>query len=210
MGLTVPAEHSRDDETHSSPKYPLTDQVLVPPLQHLLDESADIIESPLFTHVLTLLLDAAFSHLVDQQIRSEAYKLEPLRSNSSLPSHNELESDVKEPTVKLATTLAILTKEAHRIGHNLPNDYVQALENVQDLEAFAAVIYSSNYEHIPGSGDDDDDDDDDDWVHDIGESHSALVSSDFRALPQNIVGKASSAVDAARSGLESFWTTLTT
>ena len=188
----------------------MTDQALGTPLRRLLDESADIIESPLFTHVLTLLLDAAFSRLVDQKIRSEAYNLEPLLSNSSLPSHNELNSDVKEPTVKLATTLAILTKEAHHIGRNLPNDYVQALENVQDLEAFAAVIYSSNCEHVSGSGDDDDDDNDDDWVYDIDEPYSALASSDFRALPHNIVGKAASAIDTARSGFESFWTNLTT
>lgn len=28
----------------------------------------------------------------------------------------------------------------------MPNEYVQAIEGVQDLEAFAAVIYSSNFE----------------------------------------------------------------
>lgn len=53
------------------------------------------------------------------------------------------------PKAKLATVLAVVTREAHNIGHgpNPPNDYLTAMEqNVRELEAFAAVVYSSNFE----------------------------------------------------------------
>lgn len=32
------------------------------------------------------------------------------------------------------------------IGSGVPNEYVQALDEVRDLEAFAAVVYSSRFE----------------------------------------------------------------
>lgn len=45
---------------------------------------------------------------------------------------------------KLATILAVVTREAHKIGcgAGLPNEYVQALEGVGEVEAFAAVIFA--------------------------------------------------------------------
>lgn len=39
-----------------------------------------------------------------------------------------------------------MTRQAHAIGNGIPNEYVQAIETVKELEAFAAVIYSSNFE----------------------------------------------------------------
>lgn len=47
---------------------------------------------------------------------------------------------------KLAAILAVVTKQAHAIGNGVPNAYAQAIENVKELEAFAAVIYSSHFE----------------------------------------------------------------
>ncbi len=47
---------------------------------------------------------------------------------------------------KLAAILAVVTKQAHAIGNGVPNTYAQAIENVKELEAFAAVIYSSYFE----------------------------------------------------------------
>ena len=38
-----------------------------------------------------------------------------------------------------------MTRQAHAIGNGVPNEYVQAIESVKELEAFAAVIYSSNF-----------------------------------------------------------------
>lgn len=47
---------------------------------------------------------------------------------------------------KLAAILAVVTKQAHAIGNGVPNKYAQAIESVKELEAFAAVIYSSHFE----------------------------------------------------------------
>ncbi|KAL8908516.1 MAG: hypothetical protein Q9171_005434 [Xanthocarpia ochracea] len=47
---------------------------------------------------------------------------------------------------KLAAILAVVTKQARAIGNGVPNKYAQAIEGVKELEAFAAVIYSSQFE----------------------------------------------------------------
>lgn len=40
----------------------------------------------------------------------------------------------------------MVTKQAHYIGAGMPNEYVQAMEGVREMEAFAAVVYSSAFE----------------------------------------------------------------
>ena len=119
-----------------------------PPLRRLLDETSDLIDSPTFTDVLTLLLDATFSHLVDRKLRSEAYKLPPLTS-TPIPEPRITEVNDPNPltaSAKLATILALMTREAHKIGNGVPNEYIQAIEAVSELEGFAAVVYSSNFD----------------------------------------------------------------
>lgn len=123
-----------------------------PPLRRLLDETSDLIDSPMFSHVLTLLLDATFSYLVDRKLRSEAYKLAPL---TPTPIPEPRITEVRDPdpltaSAKLATILAVITREAHKIGNGVPNEYVQAIEAVSELKAFAAVVYSSNFETEAG------------------------------------------------------------
>lgn len=110
-------------------------------LRRLLDETSDLIDSPPFSHVLTLLLDASFSLLVDQKISQQSFKLPPG------PESGERIQEIVEPQpVKLPIVLATLTRQAHKIGNGVPNEYLQAMEEVRDLEAFAAVVYSSNWE----------------------------------------------------------------
>lgn len=102
----------------------------------------------MFTHILTLLLDATFSHLVDGKVRSEAYKLAPVTA-SPVPESRITEVTDPDPLTassKLATILAVMTREAHKIGNGVPNEYVQAIEAVSELEAFAALVYSSNFD----------------------------------------------------------------
>lgn len=123
-----------------------SDPFISTPLRRLLDETSDLIDSPPFTHVLTLLLDAGYSTLVDNKLASQGYKIpvDPISQNDApLPQITEIH-DPKP--VKLPIVLAILTKQAHNIGNGVPNEYLQAMENVRDLEAFAAVVYSSNWE----------------------------------------------------------------
>ncbi|KAL9605781.1 MAG: hypothetical protein Q9179_001014 [Wetmoreana sp. 5 TL-2023] len=116
------------------------------PLRRLIDETSDLIDSPIFTQILTLLLDTTFSHLTDHQIRTEAYTLP---DPSSIPPVQEVQIpdlDSGLAKAKLANILAVVTKQAHAIGSGVPNRYAQAIEGVKELEAFAAVIYSSHFE----------------------------------------------------------------
>lgn len=111
-------------------------------LRRLIDETSDIIDSPSFTHVLTLLLDAAFSHLVDNKISQLSYKIPPI-SESHARVQEIVGSDAK---AKVANSLAIFCRQAHSIGSGANNEYLASIEQVRDLEAFAAVVYSSNFE----------------------------------------------------------------
>ncbi|KAL8805899.1 MAG: hypothetical protein Q9182_001680 [Xanthomendoza sp. 2 TL-2023] len=114
------------------------------PLRRLLDETSDLIDSPPFTQILTLLLDTTFSHLTDHEIRTEAYRLP---DPSNIPRIQEVpDLDTGIAKAKLAAILAVVTRQAHAIGNGVPNRYAQAIEGVKELEAFAAVIYSSQFE----------------------------------------------------------------
>ncbi|GME29045.1 peroxisomal membrane protein [Neofusicoccum parvum] len=116
------------------------------PLRRLLDETSDIIESPSFTHVLTLLLDTTFSTLIDNKIATLSYKLPPVSADAARVV--EL-TDPNSAKTKVANTLAVFCRQAHAIGSGTNNEYLSAMENVRDLEAFAAVVYSSNFDFEP-------------------------------------------------------------
>ena len=113
-----------------------------PSLRRLLDETSDLIDSPAFTHVLTLLLDSAFSLLIDNKIAALSYKIPPT-SASTARVQEIVGADAK---AKVANSLAVFCRQAHSIGSGVNNEYLAAMENVRDLEAFAAVVYSSNFE----------------------------------------------------------------
>ncbi|KAJ6164469.1 hypothetical protein N7470_003141 [Penicillium chermesinum] len=98
-------------------------------LRHLLDETADLIDSPSFSFVLTLLLNEGFSTLVDVKCANEAFK------------------PAAEPEVAPQSFDSVQT--AHVIGHGPvgPNEYLTVMDrDVRELEAFSAVIYSSNFD----------------------------------------------------------------
>ncbi|KAK8170025.1 Peroxin-3 [Phyllosticta citrichinensis] len=118
----------------------------VTPLRRLLDETSDIIDSPSFSHVLTLTLDATFSVLIDNKIATLSYHLPPV--SASTARIVEL-TDPQSAKTKVANTLAVFCRQAHAIGSGAENEYLAAMENVRDLEAFAAVVYSSNFDFEP-------------------------------------------------------------
>ena len=152
-GMCTPPEplqspRLQDPKSVSSPAASQSSASTTSPLRRLLDETSDLIDSPMFTDVLTLLLDATFSHLVDRKLRSEAYKLPPL-TPTPIPEPRITEVNDPDPltaSAKLATILALMTREAHKIGNGVPNEYIQAIEAVSELEGFAAVVYSSNFD----------------------------------------------------------------
>jgi peroxin-3 len=112
-------------------------------LRRLLDETADLIESPAFCHVLTLLLDAGFSYLVEKKLATEAFEL-PVDESGFMA--NVIADSKHTKVILLPKILSVLTRQAHVIGNGVPNEYLQDMETVRDLEAFAAVVYSSNWE----------------------------------------------------------------
>jgi len=132
-------------------------------LRRLLDETSDLIDSPTFSHVLTGLLDAGFSHLVDYKIATEAFK-SPLPNTEQARVTEVTDADVGPAKCKLAHILPVFCRQAHAIaagsgelessfeglpagGSGFGNEYLQAMDQVQDLRGFAAVIYSSNFEY---------------------------------------------------------------
>ncbi|KAI0122174.1 Peroxin-3 [Daldinia grandis] len=124
------------------------------PLRRLLDETSDLIESPPFTRVLTLLLDAGFSTLLYKKVLPGAFQTPgtPFTSppSSDLGALVGQQAAVKaagSKVVLLPKILSVLTRQAHAIGNGMPNEYLQEMEQVRDLEAFAAVVYSSNWEN---------------------------------------------------------------
>ncbi|KAI1434906.1 Peroxin-3 [Xylaria sp. CBS 124048] len=138
------ATHHPGSSSLDSPSSTIT-----PPLRRLLDETSDLVESPAFCHVLTLLVDAGFSVLLNKKLLAGAFALD-----SSSPVATDSIAEVPEATINPATRaillpkiLSVLTRQAHAIGNGMPNEYLQEMEQARDLEAFAAVVYSSNWEN---------------------------------------------------------------
>lgn len=126
------------------------------PLRKLLDEAADLVDSPSFSRLHLLILDSMFSNLIDQKTIPQLYPQSQSTHPSDTSSHprvQELDSTVTvvptDPRVKLASILAVFTRQAHAIGNgsNPPNDYLNRVDaEVKELDSFAAVIYTSNLE----------------------------------------------------------------
>lgn len=121
-------------------------------LRHLLDETADLIDSPSFSFVLTVLNNEGFSKLIDVKCANEAFKA-PAIPETAPQSFDSMATVVPPSTAerktKLANLLAVLARQAHVIGNGAhpPNEYLTAMDqNVRELEAFSAVIYSSNFD----------------------------------------------------------------
>ncbi|OKL62578.1 hypothetical protein UA08_02799 [Talaromyces atroroseus] len=122
-------------------------------LRQLLDETSDLVESPSFTRILTSLNNEGFAKLIEQKCANTLFNKppssEPAPTTTFSSSATIVPSSLpSSPKAKLATILALITREAHNIGNgsNPPNEYLTAMERgVQELEAFAAVIYSSNF-----------------------------------------------------------------
>ncbi|KAF3770548.1 peroxisomal assembly protein [Cryphonectria parasitica EP155] len=184
-------------------------------LRRLLDETSDIVESPTFTHVLTQILDAGFSVLLDKKLAEGPFDLPPPQPSSPPAAAQilinvdgispELQILRQERKVLLPKCLSTLTRQAHYIGIGMPNEYLQAMESVQDLEGFAAVVYSSNWENeireegmipSPNSG--------------SGSTRGGTATADSSVRHSTIIGEESMVlVDPSQSSFESVWAKVT-
>ncbi|KAE8146013.1 putative MFS transporter [Aspergillus avenaceus] len=115
-------------------------------LRHLLDETADLIESPTCTRVMMLLNNECFQTLI-QQCTADAFKSFSQAPRSVPQSFTSVATvvpgpETSEPKAKLANVLAVMARQAHVIGNgaNPPNLYLTAMDQrVRELEAFSAV-----------------------------------------------------------------------
>lgn len=142
LAYLLPTQDQEDYVLRESGLTPSDESSTTASLRRLIDETSDLIDSPAFSHVLTRLLDAAFSHLVDVKISQLSYKIPPI-SQSTARVQEIVGTDIK---AKVANSLAVFCRQAHSIGSGANNEYLAAIEQVRDLEAFAAVVYSSNFE----------------------------------------------------------------
>ena len=113
----------------------------------MLDETGDLLDSPIAGRVVRTMLDSGFGILVDARVGDQVFrKLDEVSAIEGAPkievtepgnnerdgqrSQSEAEErDVKqvevEKTAKLASVLAVMTREANAIGGRAPNDYLQ-------------------------------------------------------------------------------------
>nr|POE65091.1 peroxisomal biogenesis factor 3 [Quercus suber] len=161
-----PSLRSGADEDPMASSRSIDQEIINSSLRRLLDETSDLIDSPTFTQVLTRLLDSGYSRLVDHHIAVEAFKAaDPAATGAEFQPRVV---EVNETKCKLAHVLPVFCKQAHTIAAGsgeldvmasvaaqagLGNDYLSAMDRVPDLEAFAAVIYSSNFEYEVAEGD---------------------------------------------------------
>jgi len=147
------SDDSPSPETAATQDPMSTDVQITNALRRLLDETSDLIDSPTFSFVLTRLLDAGFSNLIDHHVGLEAFK------NGGVPTADSPRiTEVTDNKCKIAHILPVFCRQAHAIvgvGElDMGNEYMVAMDQVPDLEAFAAVIYSSNLEYELAEGDD--------------------------------------------------------
>lgn len=170
-GQSPPKEEQQQQPPPSSPTSTAS-------LRRLLDETSDLIEAPAFSHVLTQLLDAGFTTLLDTKLAQGAFDIPPPPEAEPSPT-SAATAPPPPPTIDatgvavvgpeqlrlrrraetkvlLPKCLSVLTRQAHAIGAGAgagtedgapPNVYLHAMESVRDLEGFAALVYSSNWEN---------------------------------------------------------------
>ena len=113
----------------------------------MLDETSDFLDSPNAGRAVRAMLDSGFGLLVDERVGDQIFrKLDEVSAAEGAPKievtepenngrggqrnqREEDEGEVSQPevekTAKLASLLAVMTREANAIGGRAPNDYLQ-------------------------------------------------------------------------------------
>lgn len=128
-------------------------------LRDLLDETADFIESPNAAEVIKRLVHTGLAVTVNKistmypqsdpgagLVTSPRHSTTNLATAGASPTSPTSEEVLFLPRVKLASILANITRQAAQIGQGTPfepNEYIAAMTQVSDLDAFSAVVYSN-------------------------------------------------------------------
>lgn len=124
------------------------DLVVDPVLRNLLDETRDFIDSKDFATVLSSTLATTFARFnLSLQPTFNPFLLSPPRSTDSGIEEIADEDDI-DRAVPLATLLPLVNRQVHLIINGVPNEYVEGLSMVKELQAFSAIVYSSFSEDL--------------------------------------------------------------
>jgi len=129
------------------------DLVVDPVLRNLLDETRDFIDSADFTTVLRSTLATTFArfNLALQPTFNPFLLSPPTQTNTSSSGAviAEIEDDEDiDRAVPLASLLPLVARQVHLIINGVPNEYVESLAMVKELQAFSAIVYSSFSEQL--------------------------------------------------------------
>ncbi|KAG0216140.1 Peroxin-3 [Mortierella sp. GBAus27b] len=123
------------------------DLVVDPVLRNLLDETRDFIDSPDFATVLSSSVATTFARFnLSLQPTFSPFLTSPPRSTDS--GIEEITQGDADCSIPLATLLPLVSRQVHLIINGVPNDYLDALSMVKDLQAFSAIVYSSFSEDL--------------------------------------------------------------
>ncbi|ORY06183.1 Peroxin-3 [Basidiobolus meristosporus CBS 931.73] len=109
-------------------------------LRMLLDETKDFLDSPDFVVVRQACLDEAFS-LLNYNLRSVF--LGNVSPTAKVYEMNSPEDPATEKAVSLAALLPIISRQVHQIINGVPNEFVEMLSTVKELQTYSAIVYSS-------------------------------------------------------------------
>ena len=112
-------------------------QTPTPELRRLLDETSDLLESPMASTVLAHMLAVGFEILIDGKLANLAFapKATTMMHAHTAPGTADEESDASvmprivpvvedSATAKFASVLAVLARQAHVIGSGVGNEYL--------------------------------------------------------------------------------------
>ncbi|UZJ56026.1 hypothetical protein CBS101457_005346 [Exobasidium rhododendri] len=136
---------------------------LSPTLVTLLDETKDILESKDFARVLRLSLNSVFT--VFEETLRPTFGVEPAQSTAAKTSATEVDqillggAGLKQHStgrfqeltddghagvrVRLASLFPAVARQSSAAINSVPNEYVEALNDIKELKALSAIIYSS-------------------------------------------------------------------
>ncbi|RPB25330.1 Peroxin-3 [Terfezia boudieri ATCC MYA-4762] len=130
-----------------------------PALRQMLDETSDLLDSPVAGVVIRTMLDSGFGLLVEERIGSQVFRKQAPVATAGVGGHSvgrEGGSTVPRIEGKLSNVLAVMKREAAMIGGRAPNEYLQAcfycVERLRELEGFCALVYSNFEEDVMSRG----------------------------------------------------------
>ncbi|GJJ76564.1 peroxin-3 [Entomortierella parvispora] len=124
------------------------DLIVDPVLRNLLDETRDFIDSEDFTTVLHSTLTTTFARFnLALQPTFNPFLLSESHNSRATIEEIEDEDDI-DRAVPLASLLPLVARQVHLIINGVPNEYVESLAMVKELQAFSAIVYSSFSEQL--------------------------------------------------------------